>query len=171
MSNPGHDKYQISVQNSEAGTPVTFCLEPVSRPKKIMSIEIWQQAFNIFAAFYTQKYPHTAPALMKYGQTIRDLAVRGQNWRFYNENFRYLRATQASCVLWGSIHRELWLRSQFSTKAPQTTNQANGGNKFGGQSLPSGYCFKFHRGQFCSAVNCVFNRTCFKRKKGAYDQL
>ncbi len=63
-----------------------------------MSVEVWQQAFNIFAAVYTQKCPHEAPALMKYGQTIRDLAVRGQNWRFYDENFRYLRATQASRV-------------------------------------------------------------------------
>ncbi len=110
LSNPGHDKYQISVQNSEAGTPASFCLEPVSRPKKIISIEVWQQAFNIFAAVYTQKCPHEAPALMKYGQTIRDLAVRGQNWRFYEENVRYLCATQASRVPWGSIHGELWLR-------------------------------------------------------------
>ncbi len=168
LSNPGHEKYQISVQNGEAGTPASFCLEPVSRPKKIMSIEVWQQAFNIFAAVYTQKCPHEAPALMKYGQTIRDLAVRGQNWRFYDENFRYLRATQASRVPWGSIHGELWLRSQFSTKAPQTTNQANNGNKFGGQSVPSGYCFKFHSGQFCSAAKCAFNHTCFKCKKGAH---
>ena len=82
LSNPGQNKYQISLQNSEAGTSASFCLEPVSRPKKIMSIEVWQQAFYIFAGVYTQKHPHEAPALMKYGQTIRDLAARGQNWRF-----------------------------------------------------------------------------------------
>jgi hypothetical protein len=52
---------------------------------------------------------------MKYGQTIRDLALRGQNWRFYDENFRFLRQTQCSLVPWGSIHSELLLRSQYST--------------------------------------------------------
>ena len=168
LGNPGQDKYQISVQNSEAGIPASFCLEPVSRPKKIVSIEVWQQAFYIFAGVYTQKYPHGAPALMKYGQTIRDLAVRGQNWRFYDENFRYLRGTQVSLVPWGSIHGELWLRSQFPAKAPPSNPQLNGVAKSGDPSVPSGYCFKFHRGQFCSAVNYVFNHTCFKCKKGAH---
>ncbi len=61
LSNPGHDKYQISVQNSDAGTPASVCLEPVSQPKKIMSIEVWQQAFNICAVVYTQKYLYEAP--------------------------------------------------------------------------------------------------------------
>ena len=98
LSNSGQEKYQISQQNSDAGTPASFCLEPVSRPKKIMSIELWQQAFLIFVGDYTQKNPQEAPVLMKYGQTIRDLATRGQNWRFYDENVRFLRRTQASQV-------------------------------------------------------------------------
>ena len=89
LSNPGHDKYQISFQHSKAGQPASFCLEPASRPKKIHNIEVWLQAFHIFVGVYTQKYPNEAPALMKYGQTIQDLAARGQNWRFYDENFRF----------------------------------------------------------------------------------
>ena len=60
---------------------------------------------------------------MKYGQTIRDLAARGQNWRFYDENFRFLRGTQASLVPWRSIHGELWLRSQFPAKALLSSSQ------------------------------------------------
>ena len=31
---------------------------------------------------------------MKYGDIVQDLADRGQNWRFYDENFRFLRQTQ-----------------------------------------------------------------------------
>ena len=50
---------------------------------------------------------------MKYGQTIQDLAARGQNWRFYDENVRFLRQTQERLVPWCSIHGELWLRSQY----------------------------------------------------------
>jgi hypothetical protein len=35
---------------------------------------------------YTSKYPSEAPALMKYGDIVRDLASRGHNWGFYDEN-------------------------------------------------------------------------------------
>ena len=62
---------------------------------------------------------------MKYGQTIRDLAARGQNWRFYDENFRFLRGTQASLVPLGSIHGELWLCSQFPAKALPSSYELN----------------------------------------------
>ncbi len=161
LGNPGSEKYQFAVQNSDAGLPASFCLEPVSRSRKITTIEAWHQAFLIFVGIYTQKYPLEAPALMKYGQIIRDLAARGQNWRFYDENFRYLRQTQASLVPWGSIHGELWLRSQYSTKSPSVIPAHN--SKLGTASVPNGYCFKFHRGQSCSS-NCAFKHNCFKCK-------
>lgn len=152
LSNPGQHKYQISLQNCEAGIPSSFCLEPVSRPKKIVSIEVWQQAFYIFAGVYTQKHSHEAPALMKYGQTIRDLAVRGQNWRFYDKNFRYLRFMQASPVPWDSVHRELCLQSQFPAKAQPSNPQVNGVAKSGGPSVPSGYCLNFIAVSFVSLL-------------------
>ncbi len=141
--------------------PGSFCLEPVSRSRKITTIEAWYQAFLIFVSIYTQKYPLEAPALMKYRQIIRDLAARGQNWRFYDENFRYLRQTQASLVPWGSIRGELWLRSQYSTKSPSVIPANN--SKLGTTSVPNGYCFKFHQGQSCSS-NCAFKDNCFKCK-------
>ena len=162
LSNPLTDKYQLSFQNTGAGLPASLCLEPVSKPKRILNIETWQQAFYIFVGVYTQKYPHEAPALMKYGQTIRDLAARGQNWIFYDENFRYLRQTETSRLPWGAIHGELWLRAQSAPKAaPPSPNQGN--SRTGLPSIPSGFCFKFHRGQFCSG-NCGFHHTCFKCK-------
>ena len=80
----------------------------VSRLKKIQTIDVWLQVFHIFVGIYTQKYPHEAPALMKYWHTIQDLATRRQNWRFYDENFRYLRQTQRSLVPWRFIHKELF---------------------------------------------------------------
>ena len=158
LSNPGQDKYQLSVLNSDAGIPASFCLEPMSRSKKIMTIDAWQQAFHIFVGVYTQKYPHAAPALMKYGQTIWDLAFRGQNWRFYDENFRYLRQTERSLIPWGSIHGELWLRSQYPNKTPAVNLNNNSAHKAGVATVPSGY-----RSQFCSG-NCAFKHTCFKCK-------
>ena len=138
LSNPVHDKFQISLQTSEAGLPASLCLEPISKPKKIHNIEAWQQAFSIFVGVCTQKYPHEAPALMKYGQTIRDLASRGQNWLFYDENFRYLRQTQLTSLPWGTIRGELWLRSQpFNRTTPAVANK--GYSRTGLPSIPSGF--------------------------------
>ena len=49
---------------------------------------------------YKQKYPSEAPKLMKYSEIIRDLAVRGYNWRYYDENFRYLRPKDPTAYPW-----------------------------------------------------------------------
>ncbi len=38
LSNPGHDKCQISLQNSQAGA--SFCLEPVSRSKSKFKVKV-----------------------------------------------------------------------------------------------------------------------------------
>ena len=165
LSNPSlENKYQISFQNSDAGQPSSFCLEPAPKPKKVLTIDMWLHAFHIFVGVYTKKHPSEAPALMKYGHTIQDLAARGQNWRFYDDNFRFLRQTQASIVPWGSIHWELWLRSQYSQNkklaaAPNygPPTHARQGTPF---QVPKGYCSKFHKGIPC--LGCDFKHSCFK---------
>ncbi len=151
LSNPVTDKYQISLHNSDTRLLASLCLEPVSKPKRILNIEAWQQAFYIFVGVYAQKYLHEAPALMKYEHTICDLAALGQNWLFYNENFRYLRQTQIGSLPWGTVHGELWLHSQYAHKAtPPIQNQSN--SRPGLPSIPSGFCFKFHHGQFFPVI-------------------
>ena len=160
----GNDKYQLSFLSSNGGLPASFCLEPAAKPKKILNIEAWLQAFHIFVGVYTQRYPVEAPALMKYGQTIQDLAARGQNWRFYDENFRFLRQTQRTLVPWGSIHGELWLRSQYSMTRKSPGPQV-GQNNFAPKprsptAVPWGYCFKCHCGQSCTGR--AFKHSCFK---------
>ena len=117
-----------------------------------------------------QRNPHEAPSLMKYGQIILDLAICGQNWHFYDKNFCHLPFapnTGKSCSM-GTIQSELWLRSQYPVRALQSTHQVNEVPKTGGSSIPLGYCFKYHRRQFCSAVNCAFKHVCFKCQKGAH---
>jgi len=66
----------------------------------------------VFVGIFTSKYPQEAPALMKYSYIIRDLAMRGYNWRYYDENFRYLRQSEPKAFPWGAVHAELWMRSQ-----------------------------------------------------------
>ena len=66
----------------------SLCLEPVSEPKKITTIEAWRSCFLIFVGIYTSKYPAEAPAFMKYGKIIQDLVARGHSWSYYDQNFR-----------------------------------------------------------------------------------
>ena len=62
LSNPSiENKYQISFQNSDAGQPASFCLEPIPKSKKVLTIDMWLHAFHIFVGVYTQKHPSEAP--------------------------------------------------------------------------------------------------------------
>ncbi|KAL9953252.1 hypothetical protein ACROYT_G040638 [Oculina patagonica] len=82
-------KFQLTIQNSNEGFSPALALEPLNIPKKISSIDIWLQAFHVFAGIYASHYPNEAPGLVKYGSTIQDLAARGHNWRLHDENFSF----------------------------------------------------------------------------------
>ena len=153
--------YQINLQHSYGTQPSS--LEPAVKPKKIHNIEMWLSAFHIFVGVYTSKYPHESPALMKYGDVVQDLAARGHNWKFYDNNFRFLRQTQATSLPWGNIHWELWLWSQstpLKKPPPNGSSQtvAKSGRPF--LHIPRGYCYKYHKGGECSG--CAFKHSCFR---------
>ncbi|XP_053381245.1 uncharacterized protein LOC128549080 isoform X1 [Mercenaria mercenaria] len=84
---------------------------PSVRQRKLGTIEAWTSAFLRFVAIYTEKFPAVAPALMKYGEIIRDLASRrpGQAWQQYDSQFRQLRSHTP--VPWDSLHFEYWMRA------------------------------------------------------------
>ena len=149
------DKFHITLQPSQEGSSPSLALEPVNKAKRITSIDVWLQAFHVYVGIFTAQYPHEAPGLMKYGATIQDLAARGHHWRYYDENFRFLRQSQATSLPWGTIHWELWLKSQINTnKSIPATGVAKN------LDVPRGYCFKFHKGGYCSG--CSFKHSCAK---------
>ena len=164
LSNPDPTaRYEINVRPSDAGRPASLVLEPTAKSgKQIKNINDWLRAFHIFVSIYTQRYTHETPALMKYCQLVQDLAARDHNWFYYDENFRFLRQTQASQVPWATVHWELWLRSQNSS--PRRLNNVptaqNASRKPPILSVPRGFCYKFHRGAYCSG--CDFKHVCFK---------
>lgn len=161
LSNPVfEDRYQVTITNSDKEKIPSLCLEPVSKAKKHLSIETWLSCFHVFVGVYTSRCPHEAPALMKYGEVVQDLAARGGNWKFYDENFRFLRQAQPSSFPWGIIHWELWMRAQHSFKK-QSNPAGQGRAKQQDQGTPKGYCFKFHRGVACDA-GCAFKHLCYK---------
>ena len=94
-------------QGADSGPVPSLCLEPVSKSKKLQSVESWLSSFHVFLAIYTKKFPHEARALMKYGEIIQGLEGRGHNWKFYDENFRFLRQAHHTSMPWDRIQGEL----------------------------------------------------------------
>ena len=163
LVNPTLDgNFQLTIQKSTEGLSPTLALEPLNKPKKISSIDTWLQAFHVFVGVYASRYPDEAPGLMKYGSTIQDLAVRGHNWRFYDESFSFLRHSQDTSLPWGSVHWELWLRFQRPLKKLPTS--VTGTKLVSPISIPRGHCdgllFKYHRSGDCAG--CSFKHSCCK---------
>ena len=149
------DKFRITLQPSQEDSSLSLALEPVNKARRITSIDLWLQAFHVYVGIFTAQYPHEAPGLMKYGATIQDLAARGHNWRYYDENFPFLRQSPPTSLPSGSIHWELWLKSQINAnKSIPATGIAKN------LDVPRGYCFKYQKGGYCSG--CSFKHSCAK---------
>ena len=137
-------EYQITISNSDSGFTPSLYLEPLAKHKKVTTIETWLSSFHVFVGAYTKQFPHEAPALMKYGEIIQDLAGRGHNWKFYNENFRFLRQHTMPQV---SLCRPL----QNPAHPP----------KGKADFVPKGCCFKFHKDRKC-LPSCTFKHLCYR---------
>ena len=161
-TNPTFEQqYHIKVRSTEGGPSPSLCIEPVSKPKKISSIEAWLSSFHVFVGVYTKCSPHEAAALIEYGEIVQDLAGRGHNWKFYDENFRFLRQMHGSSLPWDRIHEELWLKSQLVLRRNPQSNSTVVIPKSRADIIPKGYCFRFHKNRKCSP-GCAFKHLCFK---------
>ena len=143
------DKFQLSISTSQGGPAIS--LEPVSKPRKFLPIDSSLHCFHVFVGVYCQKFPHEAAALMKYGEVVRDLAACGHNWKMYDENFRFLRQSQATSFKWDCVHWEFWIRSQQSpcpgvSRANQTNARYQSNTQLCSGRKPFGYCFRFSKG-------------------------
>ena len=146
-------KYQVVLQNEGGTQPPSLALEPVNKTRKLLTISSWTSSFMVFVGVYSSQFPSEALALMKYGEIVQDLAARGHDWHYYDENFRYLRQNQPSAFPWGVIHWELWMRSQ----QPVSKKHSLPGKS---SIVPKVYCFKFHKGAQCAG--CSFKHSCPK---------
>ena len=153
------DSFHLSLASDMASSndQPRIILEPNQKSKHINSVEMWVTAYQIFVGVYTQRYPIEAPLLMKYSDIIRDLAARGYNWRFYDENFRYLRQKDPKAYSWGAVHWELWIRSQPSRNNYSLIKRFEGESKSGFR-VPKGFCWKYHKGLKC--IGCNFKHSC-----------
>ena len=103
-----NQEQDISVTWKKSGGNPTISLSNASKID-IVSIEQWTRAILVLAAVYTEKNPTQAPALFKYISLIRDMSYQRKDWKFYDDQFRRLKAT--SGVSWADINWELYFRS------------------------------------------------------------
>ena len=100
-TSPNLDKFALSITTPtpvlESKTP-NFTFEPVDNSKKLTSIHEWVSAFHAFVAVYCEKFPRETPNLMQFCETVRDIATRGGDWNYYDEQFRYLRQGTPHCI-------------------------------------------------------------------------
>lgn len=157
IASPNQSQYNFVVQTQHSSDRPVISLEPAQKPKRIANIDQWISAFQTFVAIYTVRSPTDAPALMKYSETVRDLAAKNAHWRYYDENFRFLR--QKTLFPWDQIHWELWLQAHHMQKSP-TVVSSDSRNRPTRSPFPSGFCWRFHRGEKCSG--CNFKHECFR---------
>ena len=157
IASPNQSQYNFVIQTPHSSDRPVISLEPAQNPKRIATIDQWISAFQTFVAIYTVRSPTDAPALMKYSETVRDLAAKNAHWRYYDENFRFLR--QKTLFPWDQIHWELWLQAHHMQKSP-TVVSSDSRNRPTRSPFPSGFCWRFHRGEKCSG--CNFKHECFR---------
>ena len=99
LSNPVQDdNYKLTVSYFDREQLPSLCLQPANKAKRNLSIQAWISCFHIFVGVYTSRNPHEAPTLRKYGEVVQDLPAQGFNWKFYDENFRFLRQAQPALL-------------------------------------------------------------------------
>ena len=119
---PDDDKFILSFNND--GKLPSLCLK-ASKPKpKFLSLGQWQTAFNTVVAVYTVKYPLKVAALLKYCEVVRDIANKSGNWRYYDQQFRYLCKTNPEKFPWDRVTWELWNQAiHVTSKSPPDNTQ------------------------------------------------
>ena len=163
---PSNNSYSLSLKSTNRNSSATpkLCLEPNDKPRRIFNINQWLTAFNIFVSVYTERFNQAAPKLMKYCETVRDISAKGGDWRYYDEQFRFLRESDPNLFPWDHIHWELWFQTMISArnisqKAVANSDRDKPPNRVP-QQFPKGTCWAFHGGKTCSG--CKFEHVCFK---------
>ena len=111
IASQNQSQYNFVVQTQHSSDRPVISLEPAQKPKRIATTDQWITAFQTFVAIYMVRSPTDAPALMKYSETVQDLAANNAHWRYYDENFRFLR--QKTLFSLGTPHAKVPYGSFF----------------------------------------------------------
>ena len=84
-TSPSDYKNNFVVQTTQSNDRSVISLEPAQTAKRITAIDQWITTFQTLVASCMVRFPNDAPALMKYSETLRDLAAKNAHWRYYHE--------------------------------------------------------------------------------------
>jgi len=90
---------------------------------------------------------------MKFCETVRDIATRGGDWCYYDEQFCYIRQANPQQYPWDIVHWELWhravtFRANYSPFPPDRPNARYKGKP----SMAKGVCWTLNAGRHCPGV-------------------
>ncbi|XP_061168906.1 uncharacterized protein LOC133178174 [Saccostrea echinata] len=145
-TDPHDDTRYFSLQNGN------LALSSKSKLKPITDVQMWTDAFLVYAAIYVLARPMENAALFKYIHTIRLGAsrVNGLGWRDYDIQFRLKKECNPS-MSFASVDQELWLLYMYNNALHrQPAIQPS-------QPLK---CYDFNYKGYCSRQNCQYRHWC-----------
>jgi len=126
-------------------------LKRTPKPKRPLNKLEWVSAFDIFLAVYIDKYPTQVADLLTYGQHIKEMMRRNEDWYAYDIKFR--KGRESMKYSWSSLRVDLMLGARGTTDSTRTFREE--------RRIPRGFCFKFHtRKQMCHNPACRYKHTC-----------
>ena len=134
------DAYSLAI--STIGKNPTLNLLP--KRKKNLTEREWCNAFDIYLAVYTTKFPNQLQMMLTYGQFIKRMMARNEDWAYYDHHFRLSREHSLCC--WTTIRIDLQLTAQTRRKFRIQQNTG----------IPKGFCFRFHTKE----ARCDYNTQC-----------
>lgn len=148
-------------------TSTGFALTPQEPPKKKTPLteREWHKAFYAFQHIHVKRWPQEASELIGYGYLINNMMQQNVNWRWYDTNFRYERASQPVKLRWDHLHVANYARAQtlrpLASISGELDYQARTPFRAGPQQglsggVPPGYCYNFHQ----EKTRCTDTRSC-----------
>ena len=101
----------------------------------------------MFVAIYTIRVPNAISSLMKYCEVVRDIAAKQGNWRYYDEQFRFLHQSKPDRYPWDNVAWELWHQAMHSSsphaKIPTMIFELDGPTNVPFSPFPEGFVGDF----------------------------
>ena len=176
---PQDDKEEVSpiLAPGKPGEPARWQEPQISKGK--LAIDEWCQAFCVYISVYTRKYTEATPARMAYYNKIQNLASKGGNFLFYDQEFRLAREQDG--IAWDIPLLDLWMEclplqqvkseqtssyKGFNSNVQSSSNfrsskssSKNNKNQF---HHPKGYCYQFHNTGKCPmGQECRYSHQCW----------
>ena len=126
---------------------------------RITNISQWTDAFLVFMAIYTERFPTEVASVLKYVQLMRTMAFTTKSNIFlaYDRDFRKLRAHNN--MPWNVLHHELFfLLTSRAHHAPSV--QQKMGFPQRKQPFRAGLCYAFVSTGHCRKPLCPYKHAC-----------